>query len=424
MLEKSFGLFFFLKQPKNQTEGDRYVYLRITVDGTAKEVSLKRNWSPERWNANAGRAAGNKEDARSLNDYLSSLAAKIYQARVDLINQQKAVTAEKLKNTLTGIEGARHLLLQTFNSYNKQIKEQIGNGYRKRTHQRYCTAYIHTEAFILAKYGQKDISIADLDIEFVTDFSIWLRTKKKIGHNTTMKYIMTMKRIVLQCVAKGWIKSDPFIGFKTAEKQVHIEPLDSDDLLAMESKTFAIERIALVRDMFLFSCYTGLAYVDAYNLKKDQIIIGLDGKKWISIRRTKTDSPTRIPLLKTALKIVERYELHPKCIQNNSVLPMISNQRLNSYLKEIADLCGIKKRVTFHIARHTFATTVLLSNGVPLETVSKLLGHKYLKQTQHYTKIVDIKVSNDIMDLEKKIQSKAKKVSKPKSDDDLTALRA
>ena len=218
-----------------------------------------------------------------------------------------------------------------------------------------------------------------------------------------MKYISTVKTVLKESMRKKWLRYDPFVEFKTPQKEVEIIPLTKEDLAAIKNKSFTIKRLDNVRDIFLFCCHTGLAYVDIYNLRRSQIVIGIDQEKWLITNRQKTGTPTRVPLLPTALEIMDKYNDHPKCRESGHVLPVLTNQKMNAYLKEIADTCGIEKKLTFHIARHTFATTITLSNGVPIETVSKMLGHKSLKQTQHYAKIIDIKVSHDMEKLRKKL---------------------
>jgi len=404
MLEKSFGLLFFLKQPKNPNTVGKFVYLRITVDGIAKEISTKRIWYSDRWSQSYGRATGNKEDAKTLNVFLESLTAKIHQAKLSLVELNRAVTAESLKNIVLGNGDDRKKFLQIFQQHNEQIEALVNKGeYSKLTLKRFKTTYSHTAAFIQSKYSVDDIDIRDLNYEFVSDYSFWLKTTKNCAHNSVMKYISTVKKIVIECIRKKWLREDPFSEFKTAQKEVEIIPLDKRDLKAIANKKIDIERLALVRDIFLFSCYTGLAYVDVNKLTRDKLVTGLDGKTWIVTRRQKTNTALRIPLLAPAMEISERYRENSKCVQNNTVLPVLTNQRMNSYLKEIADICGITKNITFHIARHTFATTVALSNGLSMETVSRLLGHKNQRQTQHYAKIVDFKLSEDMDKLNKKL---------------------
>jgi len=214
-----------------------------------------------------------------------------------------------------------------------------------------------------------------------------------------MKYLANFKKIVLRCLKNGWLQKDPFLGFNMAKKEVERTALTEHELEKLCSTRFSIERLEIVKNIFLFSCYSGLAYADVQKLKRSEIRIGVDGEKWIFTKRQKTDVSSRIPLLPPALKILDRFEEHPECKCKDRVLPVLSNQKMNSYLKEIADVYGINKNLTYHIARHTFATTVTLSNGVPIETVSKMLGHRNIKTTQHYAKILDKKISDDMKNL-------------------------
>uniref|UniRef100_UPI001E45F457 site-specific integrase n=1 Tax=Dyadobacter tibetensis TaxID=1211851 RepID=UPI001E45F457 len=403
MLEKSFGLLFYLKQSKNQKVKSRYVYLRIIVNGKFREISTKMLWYTDRWNAGAGKAVGNKEDARNLNSYLDVLTAKVYQAKKMLVEEDRELTSESLKNILQGKSDDRKMVLEIFQHHNDQVKALIGKEYAPLTLRRFKTCLAHTRAFIQWKYKVDDLPIKDLDFEFISEFSFWLKTVKSCAHNSTVKYLVSFKKIVLSCVRKGWLKRDPFAEFKLSKQEVIKYPLSKEELSSLSGKTFEIERVNQVRDIFLFCCYTGLAYIDIKMLRRAQIAIGIDGEQWIFTNRQKTEAPTRVPLLPKAIEIMKKYENHPKCCSDGSVLPVLSNQKMNSYLKEIADLCGITTVPTFHVARHTFATTVTLSNNVPLETVSKMLGHKSLRQTQHYAKILDGKISHDMMALKNKL---------------------
>jgi len=220
-----------------------------------------------------------------------------------------------------------------------------------------------------------------------------------------MKYIACVKKMAIRALRNGWLQRDPFIGFSIALREVERHALTAEELERMTAKNFAIERLSQVRDIFLFSCFTGLAYADLQKLKRSEISTGIDGGKWIFTSRQKTDTASRIPLLPMAQQILEKYLGHPLCT-NDKVLPILSNQKMNQYVKEIADVCQIDKHLTFHIARHTFATTITLSNGVPIETVSKMLGHRNLKTTQNYAKILDRKVSNDMPALKERLSLK------------------
>ena len=404
MLEKTFGLLFYLKPARNQKGTVRYVYLRITVDGKVAELSTKKLWNTERWNSSVGRPAGNKEDAKTLNAYLDLLTAKVYQAKKILTEDDKEISAEGLKNILLGKSNETRTILEVFAHHNEQMEALVGQEFAPLTLKRYKTAKEHTASFIKWKYKKDDMAIKDLNFEFITEFNFWLRSARGCNHNSAIKYMSNLKKVVLICVNNKWLKKDPFQGFKLTKKEVVKNPLSRDELKRLTEKVFEVERISQVRDIFLFCCYTGLAYVDVKQLKTTDIVVGMDSEPWIDTIRQKTDAPTRIPLLDTALEIIEKYKDHPQCCAAGVVLPVLSNQKMNAYLKEIANLCGISKTLTFHIARHTFATTVTLSNKVPIETVSKMLGHRSLKQTMIYAKILDVKISEDMKGLRERLK--------------------
>ncbi|WP_367182787.1 site-specific integrase [Algoriphagus sp.] len=312
------------------------------------------------------------------------------------MDSNKEVTAENIKNTLFGKSDDRKFILEVFQKHNEQLEALVGKDFAPGTLERYKTSLQHTRSFIQWKFGKDDIDIQSLNYEFISDYEFWLKTVRNCAHNTTVKYLANFKKIVLSCVKKGWLLRDPFLGYKMVKKKVLREVLDKEELDRIHNKKFSIERLNQVRDIFLFCCFTGLAYIDVKNLRRNQIKVGIDGEQWIFTQRQKTETPTRLPLLPQALEIIIAYDNHPYCSNRGLVLPVMSNQKMNAYLKEIADVCEIQKTLTFHIARHTFATTITLGNGVPIETVSKMLGHKSLKQTQHYAKILDLKVSQDM----------------------------
>jgi site-specific recombinase XerD len=407
MIEQSFGLLFYLKKPKGYTTGEIPIYLRITVDGTPIEISTKRKCAPARWNQDAERATGNKDEVKNLNAYLGTLQEKIFEIKRKLIEHNKQITAETIKRILSGQEDVYDkpkMLMEVFQYHNDQMKALVGKGYAPGTLDRYTTSFRHTRSFLEWKYKVSDIDIRKLDFEFITEYEFWLRSVRNCDHNTTMKYLANFKKIVTRCVRNGWLLRDPFMGFSMAKKEVEREALSPEELQTLKNKAFSIARLGQVRDIFLFSCYTGLAYADVQKLKRSEITSGIDGEKWIFTPRQKTETVSRIPLLLQALEILARYSDHPQCLLSDKVLPVLSNQKMNAYLKEIADLCGVSKNLTFHIARHTFATTVTLSNGVPIETVSKMLGHRNLKTTQHYAKILDLKISDDMKLLKEKLK--------------------
>lgn len=404
MLDKSYGLFFFLKRPQDYVRGEMYIYLRITVNGVSKDLSTKRSWDPARWDAKAGKAIGTKEDAKTLNMLLVTLESKAHEARRSLIDDDRIVTAQSIKDLLMGVE-SRRMVLKIFEQHNERIRALVPEEYSAGTLDLFERTLAHTRAFIKWKYGLEDMDIKNLGFEFVSEFAFWLKSTRKCQHNSAMKYLTYFKKIVLMCVKSKWLAGDPFIDFRMTRRETERPHLSAEELRAIYEKRFSTERLTQVRDIFVFSCYTGLAYADVQKLKQTEVVIGVDKEKWICTTRQKTDSPSRIPLMPVALAIIEKYKENPACLNKGSVLPVLSNQKMNAYLKEIADICGVNKNLSFHIARHTFATTVTLSNGVPIESVAKMLGHRNLRQTQHYAKVLDTKVGDDMQQLKRKLRA-------------------
>lgn len=402
MMSKTFGLLFYLKKSKASASGTLPIYLRITIDGKRTEISTKRTIEIKKWSVEANKAIGRTEDIRELNAYLDSLVSKVYQCQRDLIQDNKEVTTETLKNKFLGIEEKQVTLINLFKDHNKQVEKLIGNGYSAGTLERYKTVCKHLQEFMKHTYNLSDYRLNKINHKFITDFEFYLKSERECAHNTTIKYIKNFKKIVRIAIANDWIVKDPFLNYKVQLKEVKREFLSEEEMQTMLDKDLHTHRLELVRDIFIFCCYTGLAYSDVKKLSKDSIVIGIDGDKWIKTNRTKTGTRSSIPLLPPALKILKKYENSPLSVSKGVLLPVLSNQKSNAYLKEIADLCGIKKNLTTHLARHTFATTVTLSNGVGIESVSKMLGHTSIKTTQHYAKILDRKVSDDMAILKQK----------------------
>ena len=406
MLSKTFTLFFYLKKPKNYESGKVPIYMRFTVDGRRIEIATKRECEPGKWKSSAGRQIGQKEEVRSLNAFLDSLQTKVYEAQRVLVDSGRPVTADSIKEILTGVTQRTRMIIEVFSEHNQEMYALIGKDFARSTYNRYVAALRNVQEFFEHKYKAADLSLDKLDYNLISSYAFYLKSKRNISHNTTMRYLVYFKKIVLICIKNGWIVRDPFFAFSMAKLEVDRSPLDENELKAIEKKKFSSERLRKVKDIFLFCCYTGLSYVDVQKLKRSEIIDGFDGQQWLSIKRQKTDTPSKIPLLPVPLEILNQYADHIQCIAQDKLLPVMTNQRMNSYLKEIADVCGIERNITFHLARHTFATTVTLSNNVPIESVSKMLGHKDLRTTQHYAKIVDKKLSSDMEDLRQKLESR------------------
>jgi site-specific recombinase XerD len=395
-MKSNFHLLFYLRKQKNFKGGPMAIYMRITVNGKRADMSAGRECDPAKWNSQAGRGIGTKEETRALNNYLDSLQTKVRNAHQTLIDTKQRITTESLQNQFNGKAEKSRYLMQLFTEHNAKVKALIGNGFEANTLKGYNTSEKHLTAFLQKEYGKTDIEINQLDYAFITGFEFYLKAECKCSGVSAAKYIKHLKKIVNHCIANSWLTINPFVNYKSTAKAKERTYLTQPELDSIANKKLSIERLQQVRDIFVFCCYTGLSYADVKKLKRSEIAIGMDGERWIFTSRQKTDTSSRIPILPVALEILDRYQDHPQCENKGLLLPVLSNQKMNAYLKEIADLCDIVKHLTFHLARHTFATTVTLSNNVPIETVSKMLGHTNIKTTQHYAKVLDLKVSHDM----------------------------
>jgi len=382
------------------------VYGRITVNGKRANISLQRKVILSEWDSRRGRAKGNKQESRLLNRYLDQVKNRVYTAYDELIKEKAFICSQSIKARFLGEDNEEYSLLTLIDYHNTQMSESLTYG----TLKNYFTTQKYIKLFLTNKRKIQDIYLSQLTYRFVVDFEKFLRSyvpsdhQKQMENNTVMKHIQRLRKMVTLAYKMEWIDKDPFIKFKPTYIKNEREFLREDELQKIIERKFDIERLILVKDLFIFSCYTGLSYIDVMQLNEDNISLGIDGGKWIITNRQKTHNKVKIPLLPIAEILIKKYKGHIKTKKTKTLFPNISNQKLNSYLKEIADLSGIKKNLTFHIARHTFATTITLSNGVPIETVSKLLGHTKIATTQIYAKVIERKVSDDMASLRSKLE--------------------
>ena len=396
------SILFYAKKAKAGVNGLVPIYTRITVNGKRIELSTNRFVEITKWSVEGGKMKGTSEEARSINNHLDLLKNQIIDAHMELIHKKVLITSDSLKNKLLGVDEKQRMLVSIFQDHNNKIKELVGQEYAPGTLVRYTTSLKHTIEFMQWKYNVSDIDITRIDHAFITDYEFWLRSVRKCANNTAVKYIKNFNKIIKICLDNDWLDKNPFANYKSKVKEVERVYLSEKEIQSIIEKDFKTERLSLVRDIFLFSCFTGLAYIDVKNLTKSHISLGIDGEKWIFTHRQKTESASKIPILPVTQMIIDKYADNPQCLNEGKLLPILSNQKMNAYLKEIAAVCEIEKELTFHIARHTFATTVTLTNGVPIESVSKMLGHKNLRTTQHYAKVLDRKVSEDMRILKDK----------------------
>ena len=402
---QSFGIHFTTRPDKGK-DGKEPIYACVTVNKQRAYIALKQNVDPKNWDGGKGAAKGNKEEVKSINNYLEEVRLAIGNCYKELQIKRQMLSAKAVKALYLGEESEVYSLSRLITYHNETSTEDL----KWSTLKHYYVTQRYLMKFLETKFNATDIYLHQLDYKFVKDFEVFLRNHKPKDHqqplnnNGVMKHIIRLKKMVNLALNLQWINNDPFATYKLKILKVNREQLSEKELSDIEAKRLAIARLDMVRDMFVFSCYTGLSYVDMINLTPEHIIAGSDGERWIRTCREKTLIPVNVPLLPPALKILDKYKDNIRSLSDGRVFPTVSNQKVNSYLKEIADLCGITKKVTFHIARHTFATTVTLSNGVPIETVSKILGHTKITTTQIYAKVVERKLKEDMADLKKRLE--------------------
>lgn len=396
MSKSTFTILFYARKNQVNKAGKVGIMIRVTVNGESVQFSAKLDIEPELWDAYRQKMIGTSKVVREFNSLIDDIRTSLRNHYRDIEMHETYVTAEKVRNAFLGITIRQQTLLGTFRKHNDDEKRLLGISVSAPTYAKHDRCLRRLEEFIQTKYRLTDISLKEVSHSFIVGFEQFLRVDKACNQNTTAKFMQTLRKIILIARNNGWILADPFINYKIRLKRVDRGYLTEPEIKKILKKQFACKRLEQVRDIFIFSCFTGLAYIDVRNLTKENIRTSFDGKLWIMTHRHKTQTSVNVPLLKVPQMLLQKYEgTQP----DDRLLPVLSNQKLNSYLKEIADLCGIEKNITFHLARHTFATTMTLAKGVPIETVSKMLGHTNIVTTQIYARITNDKIGRDMQAL-------------------------
>jgi len=406
MKQRTISYYFFIREKKLNQKGLATIYVRISDGGKPTEISLGRRIPPEQWNSKKQCVKGKNEDSRSINSYLQVVKRKLQDAEKELLEEGRIRTSLAIKHRYLGEDEKYQTLLAIAEYHNDQMEGSLGTDYRPGTYKNYKTTLKYLKEFIPYQYRTDDIFLKQLNHKFIADYDYWLKTEKPCTNNGAVKHLQRLKKIVNMAIRNEWLNFDPFAKHTMTIKKVDPRYLTEDELELIETADLDLKQHRLVRDVFIFACYTGFSYSDVAKFTPEDIRIGIDREKWLFTYRSKTDIKANVPLLPKALEIIERYKEHKLCVSNEKLLPVFSNQKINSYLKDIAVKLKIKKKLTFHVARHTFATTVLLMNDVPIESVSDMLGHATIKQTQVYAKVLQKKVSSDMKTLKAKLDSK------------------
>lgn len=396
MSKSTFAIRFYARKNQVNKAGKAGIMIRITVNSESVQFSSKLDIEPELWDATNQKMLGATKAARAFNTLLDEIRTSLRNHYREVEKYEAYVTAEKVRNAFLGITVRQQTLLGTFRKHNEDEKKLIGISVSAPTYAKHDRCLRRMEEYICTKYRLSDIALKEVSHSFVVGFEQFLRVDKACNQNTTAKFMQTLRKIILIARNNGWITADPFINYKIRLKKVDRGYLTEEELHRILQKKMPCTRLEQVRDVFIFSCFTGLAYIDVRELTADNIRTSFDGKLWIMTHRHKTQTSVNVPLLKVPQMLLKKYE---GTLPDGRLLPVLSNQKLNSYLKEIADLCGIEKNITFHLARHTFATTMTLAKGVPIETVSKMLGHTNIVTTQIYARITNDKIGRDMQAL-------------------------
>ena len=395
----TFSILFYIKKNKSNPNSEAPIYMRVTLNGRSSVLSLHRKVPQNLWDAHSGTVLGNTKIARAINSYILSVRSSIYEHYKYLRETKTIVKPVDIKNAFLGIEEKGETILELFQQHNDDLRKLINIDYAPDTVQRYVTSLKHTREFIKYKFDKDDYYITDIDTKFILDFEMYLKTERNCTSNTAVKYVKNFQKIVRIALSYGLISKDPFANIKLKIKKTDRGFLTEEELLKLINTDIEIKRLEEIRDCFIFSCFTGLAYSDLKKLTRDDIVTGTDGGKWIKTYRKKTNTLSKIPILDIPQKLIDKYSDNPYCNIKNVLLPVRSNQKMNSYLKEIEVICNINKRLSTHLARHTFATTVTLNNGIPIETVSKMLGHTNITTTRIYARLLDKRVGEDMRKL-------------------------
>lgn len=397
----SLSVLFYIKRQKLLKNSEAPICMRITVNKRCVEIMVKRGIPVEQWNQTKECSKNKGRAGMELNYFLNSIRAKIIRIHGELEMMEQEVTAGIIRDRFTGKETDRKMLLKIYQEHNDKCRCLIGAEYSQSTVAKFDTSLRCLHEFILSYYKKEDMVMEDVNGEFIRNFEFWLKAERKLQNNSALKHLKNLKKIIRIALGNNWIKHDPFYGIHFKREEVQVEFLSREELEVLMKKELTVPRLEQIRDVFSFCCLTGLAFIDVKQLSPEHLIKDNNGALWIRKVRQKTKQMCNIPLLKSALKLIKKYENNPYCIKNNVLFPVVSNQKMNAYLKGLADICHIHKRLTTHVTRHTAVSIVFLANEVSIENVAKILGYSNIRMTQHYAKVLDKSIMRDMANVEK-----------------------
>lgn len=395
---------FYLKRNEEKEDGTIPVLGRITIGKSMVQFSAKVSVPLSLWDTKSGRAIGKSKCALGVNGELDKMCVAIHSAYKELLDKKEDVSASEVKNAFQGISSEQETLVRHFEACNEGFRKTVGISRTLETYKRYGVSLNHLKRFLRKKYNVSDIPFQSLTPDFISAYDFYLRIDLKFAQATIVNTIGHLRKIVKSAINNGLIQHDPFINYKYDSVPIIPKSLTEKELKKIIKTPLEKPNLNFVRDMFLFSAFTGVAFSDMRNLTEKNIVQAEDGIWWIHTARQKTGTPCHIPLLELPLKLIDKYRGLGK---NGKLFPMLSCSKTNINLKKIAAKCKIDKRLTFHMARHTYASVVTLSQGVPIDTVSELLGHRDWRSTRIYARVSNDKINEDMRHLQKRISGKS-----------------
>lgn len=404
--KNTFFLSCYLKKSNAIKTGEAPIYLRITVNKQIAAVSLQGTVSPNLWDQAKERSRAKDKSAIELNNYINSAKAKITTMYRELELDGKPITAQLLKDIYLGNYEDKEkgkTLVEVHSDHNERCRKLLGVEYSQSTIYKFDTSLKYLKEFMSVEINIEDIPLKEINEDFIRKYELYLKTEKGCANNSAIKHLKIFKKIIRIALINDWLQKDPFAPIKFRQDEVHVEFLTMYELNTLMEKEMPCKRLEQVRDVFVFCAFTGLAFVDVKSLKAEHIIYGNKGEMWIRKPRIKTNNMCNIPLLRVPRELLEKYNTDKGCELRGQILPVPTNQKMNAYLKEIAIICNINKRLSTHCSRHTFATSVTLANKVTMENVAKMLGHSSTRMTQHYARVLDESILEDMMNVDNKL---------------------
>jgi site-specific recombinase XerD len=395
-MSKNIKILFWIRKSRRNVNNECPIMGRITLHSERKDFDTELSVDQLQWNSDKHRIRGKSAQVTAKNETLETIEAKLRRIFNRLTEGNEVVTIYDIYNVFTGKDYKNQTLLQLIQTHNENFKRRLETDRSYSTYEKYTITATRLEEFLQADKGVNDVSLRSLNVKFIQDFEQYLLRSTGVQHNTAVKYVKNLKRLVNYAVEQQWLDKNPFMGFKRGYRITEQVILTQEELDRIYNKQFSISRLKVAKNLFLLQCYTGLSYVDMKSLMHNQLQKGAQGKWWLNLLRTKTEVSVSLPLFDRAYEIICQLQPEHDPTSSDNLLPVICIQRMNSYLKEIADTCEINKNLTTHVGRRTMASTVLLANGVPIETISKILGHTNIRTTQVYARVKDVMIYKEM----------------------------